>query len=403
MKWSRMPLLILLGGWLISVAAVDSGLGPIHWEGDDALPEVVDTGRVVAVEDEKITPPPPESFAARVARPGVRFLWRPSPDFNRVTGGAMLVDAALSPDGGTVVLLERVGRKGGPFGSRIVFFCPKAERIVNVWSYPERQLSRLFLPDDGERLLVLQEAQPELKQLTRLLSLSLPDGEIVEQSAEWAEAPGDGLYHDGLLWVKDREGAGLRRFSAGDLSAPGRYFTLRGDGGLLAAAPEGGILFHLNTDGVDEWRLANGELQWGRRRELPPGWDPTFLVALGGTDLVAGEAGGDTCYFLNDGQHKLSERSGNCAAWNPKKGLLFLSLEKNDAVGVFRLPERFSAESVAETKRLAPRNTGEVLCLFAVDGADSPVWVVDHRGNIFALELKGRRWTKTILYSSSEE
>ena len=404
MGW-KIPLPVLLALWLAgtATAAADSGLGPIRWEGDTALPEVAETGRVVAVEDEHAAPPPADSFAAQATRPGVRFLWRPSPDFNRVTGGAMLVDAALSPDGGTVLLLERVGRKGGPFGSRIVLFCPKAGRIINVWSYPDRKLTQLLIPDDGERVFALQEAQPELKQATRLLSLSLPDGEIAEESEEWTEMPGDTLYHDGFLWVKDRDGTGLRRFAAGDLTEPGRRFELRESGGLLAAAPEGGLLFHLNAAGVDEWRLANGELQWARRRKVTPGWSPTFLVALGGTELVAGEAGGDTCYWLDEDRHRLSERSGNCAVWNPKKRLLFLSLEKNDAVGLFRLPERFAAESVAETRRLAPRNTGEVLYLFAAEGENAPVWVVDHRGNLFSLELKGRRWSKTMLYSPSEE
>ncbi len=402
MGW-KIPLPVLLALWLIGVSAADSGLGPIRWEGDTALPEVAETGRMVAVDDENVSAPPADSFAARAARPGVRFLWRPSPDFNRVTGGAMLVDAALSPDGGTVLLLERVGRKGGPFGSRIVLFCPKAGRIINVWSYPDRKLTQLLIPDDEERIFALQEAQPELKQAARLLELALPDGAVAEQSAELPGAPGDGLFCDGFLWVKERDGAGLWRFSAGELSSPVRRLALRESGGLLAAAPEGGMLFHLTASGVDEWRLANGELQWGRRRELPPGWEPTFLVALGGTALVAGEAGGDTYYLLDDDRHKLSERSGNCAVWNAKDRLLFLSLEKNDAVGMFRLPDRFAAEATAETRRLAPRNTGEVLYLFAVYGANTPVWVVDHRGNLFSLELKGRRWSKTMLYSPSEQ
>ncbi|MGE4563436.1 MAG: hypothetical protein AB7F32_01075 [Victivallaceae bacterium] len=393
--------LMLMLAAALGFAADETGPGKIRWSGDDKAPKVEATGSVLLIDDDDAMRNTPRgSIAGMVTLPNKKIEWTPSLDPSRSTGGARLCDAVLAPDESAIAILERVGAGEGPFGSRVVFLNLFNSRLANVLTAADRKLSRIaILPGSGQ-VLALQEAQPDLGQSPRLVLLSVRHpGEIIE-SAEFGEPASDWVVAGDQALVKLADSNKLLIFRTDRLGDAPREVNLRWPGGLLFVSADGRVLINV-TDRMIEYRKIDGDefVPW-KVQKLPENFKADFGAVIGrdGESLVIGQSGSCAYFVHGDAIREISSRSGRGAVWNESEKMLVLSLDKNDSLGLVQLPSQLAVTQVTPAGKLRPATLGEVSWIFCTSGNNMPVWVVDHRANVYKMNPTGRRWNKEVIY-----
>lgn len=397
--WMTLLAACIGAGALVAEEALKPGR--IHWEWDDAPPEVKQTGRILLIDDDNgLRGTPPGSFVALAALPGKKIEWMPTVDTTRSTGGARLMDAVLAPDESAILLLERLGEGAGPYGSRLILFNLHNGRIANVFSYPNRRLSQLLMPPGSGRIVALQEAQEALKQPAQLLLLNPRRGGKTVESAPLPGPVSSLAFRDEKIWVKLADSNRMLVFPLDDLESAPQELTLRYPGGKIFFSLDGQVFFNVTEGHIEYRRLDGGELAPWKTLAMPGGYTPDFALPVGpdGDSIVLGKEGGQG-YFVQDGNFReLAGKCGRSATWNITENVLIMGLEKNDSVALYALPQELKPRTQSPAGKLKPPTMGEVAWLFTTTGEDVPVWVVDHRANLYRMTPTGRRWNKQLLY-----
>lgn len=392
--------------WLLPIAFVlngaEQGPGVIHWDEARKKPEVVPTGRIVVFENiDNLRNTPEDCFAAAAALRNRKLEWTPSPDRSRSTGGAMVLDAAVSPDESALILLERTGVEPGPFGARLIVFNLHNGEIVNALEFNDRTFKRIALLPGSTRILALQAAQKELDCPEKLLLIESSTGEIAAESPPVAGAV-SGLAVAGKKILMSLPGSReVLEVDADDLAGRPKVLTLRRPAEFVLVAPGGDWLFSVAAGEVECYRLNDTGAQLDRTVKLPENLRPEFgAVTDGDTPApVLGRAGGRTVVVWGDNCRIIAERSGRAAAWNAEANLLFLNLAARDALAIYPLPGNFAAETESSVGDMTPATRGDIRWLFAGRGLSTPVLVVDHRANVYRMTLAKKRWKKQLIFS----
>ena len=70
-----------------------------------------------------------------------------------------------------------------------------------------------------------------------------------------------------------------------------------------------------------------------------------------------------------------------------------------ESLALYRLPEKSTPSAVVSPRKLKPVNRNDNYRVFPLSGARPRVLQIDHRGNLWLLEIRPRRWVKTALYA----
>ncbi len=397
----KSTLLTMLLGVALSLAAAEAGPGKIHWDGEDKAPKVEATGSVLLIDDDDAFRNTPRgTTAGMVTLAGKKIEWTPSPDPGRSTGGARLCDAVLAPDESAIAMLERVGAGEGPFGSRVVFLNLFNGRIANVLTAADRKFSRIAVLPGSTRVLALQEPQPVLSQGPRLVLLSTRYPDEITESEELPEPASDWAVNGDRAFVKLGDSETLLIYRTDRLTAAPQKCKMREPGGLLLLTADGRILVNVSERMIEYRKIEGSEIAPWKVLKLPDDFKADFGTMVGddGDSLVVGQSGG-RAYFVHGGTiREITARSGRGAVWNDSQKVLVLNLDKNDSIGLVYLPSQLAVTQSSPAGKLRPATLGEVSWIFCASGSTLPVWVVDHRANVYRMNPTGRRWNKEILY-----
>lgn len=388
----------------ITAAAEERGPGVIHWQEERTGGRVEITGKVVEFEElDNLRDTPESSFAARVAWRNTRFEWTPTVDHARSTGGAMLLDAAIAPDRSAVIVLERLGRRDGPFGSRLVVFNLRNDAIVRCVAFTDRMIAALAVIPDSSCLWLLQRAQKALNTEEKLLLYDLAAGEILAESPPLGGEVKSCQVARAGIFVQVAGYDGVLRLDPEAIDAPPKRFAFRGPAGFVRVDEAGRYAVNV-ADGAAELYLLAGDVASRERRVvLPRNFEPDFglLLDLDRPVPVLGEAGGRTVVVWGDSCKTIAERSGRLAVWHAPSRQLLLHLAANNTLARYPLPGDFTAAGEIVSTRLKPVTRGDFLRFFP-DQELASLLVVDTRSNIFRLDQRKKRWQKHLVFHGDE-
>ena len=376
----------------------------IRWEGDTVEAKVVETGRL-EVFDRKAGNPSDATFADRVAEPGKRFLWGPSEDRRRGTGGARVPDAAMSEDGSALLLLETVGADEGPFDTRLVVIDTRSGEIVRVTrlSRKDQHFVKLLTIPGSDDLLLFSSPEKGRQTILRIH----PKGTV--RGAGEFDAVSDAVIHSGKLLLKDQDKPELTCRSLKDLSSE-NTFTTAAPGGFLL--PENRRIVCNLVPGepakIERIVLSGRAIRpEDRFLALPANVNPT-------AGIVFGDGGAPTQVYLAPGGpamlrsggtfHPMGDRISGLAAYHQASGTLFLGLRKNDMVAEFMPAKSTSQLRSTTTGQRQPRTKGENRWYFCDNSQVPSVLILDHRMNFYRMQIptKGRFWKKMLIYTPGE-
>ena len=375
----------------------------IRWEEEKKEIKVEETGRLEVFDRKPKKDVGTDRFADRVADPGKRFLWVPSPDPKRGAGGARIPDAVLSEDRSALILLETVGTDDGPFDTRLVVIDVRSGEIVRVTRLfrKERFVKLLTIPESDDLLLF---SAPEKKRQT--VFRVHPTGP--KRGAGEFDAVSDALILSGKLLLKYQDTPELTCRSLEDLSTKGTFKTAAPGGFLIPESEAVVCNYAPKNPGMIERIAVSGEKPQERERflPLPKNFRPDSAVTFGGETPMQlyFEPGGIAMLRLGQDFHPLAERSSGMAAYHAPSGTLFLGLQKQDMIAEFRPAESTNMLRSSLTGQRSPRTRGEVARIFCDDGKVPAALILDHRANVYRLQLpdKGRSWPKKLLFVPGE-
>lgn len=373
-----------------------------------AKPAVAETGKLLELRDPARTNrenTPPGAQAALVAKPGTVYEWAPSPDRTRITGGADLADAFLSPDETLLVLLEKTGGKEGPNATRVLCWNLLNSRIVNAFLIPERKLAAA-MPIPGEtRFIAIQRAQKELDQFDRLIAIDLRDGTVREESQPFngairsfavgadrtcATVEGD----ENILLIPHREFGAVPKFIRTLVPEP--RLLLSPAGGTLAVYGKGRMELFNTAGGAGTPELLSS-------RELPAGFQPVsgMLPSESGDPLILADADGKALLLSNGLTRPLAKRFSGVAACRVSDGKLFLGIEPKESISLYQLPNETTPLATVSPGGLRPHSRGRNFRLFALSGSGEPELILlDGQANLIRLTVQPRRWKKEMLFTA---
>ncbi len=371
-------------------------------------PAVAETGKLLELKDPSQTNrgnTPPGVLASLAARPGVVYEWTPSPDETRITGGADLTGAFLSPDETLLVILEKVGGKNGPNTTRILCWNLLNNRIVNAFKLPDRKLSGAAPIPGGTLFAAAQAAQKELGQPDRMLTVDLRESRIDRESPPLAGAvrsfaAGPARTYaavegeENILVLSNRDFAGAPQNLRTLVPEP--RLLLSPNGGILAVYGKGRVEF-LKTDtdsGIPE-QLSS--------RELPEGFVPVtgILPADNADTLILADASGKAVLFTNGLERPLTDKFSGVAACRTADRKLFLCIEPKESICLYQLPNETTPLATVSPGELRPHSRGRNFRLFVLTGNKEPELIlIDNQANLFRLAVLPRRWKKEIIFNA---
>jgi len=371
-------------------------------------PVVAETGRLLELPDSAQTNrknTPPGVLGSLVAKPGVVYEWTPSPDQTRITGGADLVDAFLSPDETLLVLLEKLGGKGGPNGTRVLCWNLLNNRLVRAFPIPDRKLAGTRPLPDGPYFVASQRAQKEFDQPDRLVTVDLLNGTINQESQPLKGAVRSFAVGRKQTYATIEGEENIFQFSNRNFSGAPQFIRTLVSEPRLLLSPNGGTLV---VYGKGRLEILNTKTESGlpemlSSRELPEEFPPVFgLLPFDSADtLILADASGQALLFSNGMQRSLTNQFSGIACCRAADRKLFLCIKPKESISLYQLPNETTPSVTVSPNELRPHSRNDNFRLFTLTGsADPMLLLIDNHANIFRLTVQPRRWKKSFLFAS---
>ena len=386
---------VALSGWAESGSAVM--LPPrIHTDDQPEIRRVTPTGKLIEAKlpGASASGAPAGMAAARLARPGRVFRWTPSPDTSRVTGGADLLDAALSPDESLLVLAERIGGAGALNSTRLLLVDLYGGRIVSSWEIERRRLIRIgFIPGENDELWAV--AQGQEGGADQLLRISLNTGRIVAESGPLAFSVLDVAATESGLWTAAAN-HDFYQFDPANPATPPSPVRSQLATPKLLAAPDGSRLTVFGPGRLEIYRvIRNAKPVLASSRPLPSGFNPDHGLAVtpDASGAVLLETGGAARLIAGDSDLPLLAADAAPGCFHQAANLLLIGNRAVDGFCPFSLPATEPGKTVIPGK-LRPDNRNGVFRIFARGAAEAEAVLIDHRANVYLLTFSRRRVKK---------
>ena len=373
-------------------------------------PVVAETGRLLELQDSAQTNrknTPPGVLGSQVAKPGVVYEWTPSPDQTRITGGADLVDAFLSPDETLLVLLEKLGGKDGPNGTRILCWNLLNDRLVRGFGIPDRKLAEARPLPDGPHFVASQRAQKEFDQPDRLVTIDLLSGAIDQESPALSGPVRSFAVGRKQTYASVEGEENILLLSNRNLSGPLQYIRTLVPEPRLLLSPNGGILIIYGKGRLEvlNTNTESGLPEMLSSRELPEDFNPVFaLLPFDNPDtLILADASGKAVLFSNGMQRPLTDQFSGIACCRAAERKLFLCIKPKESISLYLLPNETTPSMTVSPGELRPHSRDDNFRLFSLSSSGEPqLLLIDHHANIFRLTVQPRRWKKSILFSVTQ-
>lgn len=397
--------MLMLTGIALLSAAEKGSPDVIHWDGDNIIDKVQETGHleIFSTADPRSAPNrDADSTAERLAEPGKRFVWIPTEDNSRGAGGAKIPDVSISADQSALFILETVGADNGPFDTRLVILDTQTGEIGRVLRFAKVRYTRILtLPDTDDLLLI---RPPEGKK--QIIDLADPVSGKIRRSHSFPEFSDLLIMGDQLL-VKQKYSPLLSLVDRRTLHPENEIKTTAKGGILLPESPDiVNIVYPGNPAKLERIPMPGSPAIHNEDDillTLPAGFSPEKGLLFGNTRSIQLwlKPGGDAMFRIGKTFHHLAERINGLAVYNRKTQSLFLGLQKRDMLAEFQPEKSTDILRSTITGQLKPRTRGEMRAIFSCNSAKSGVYVLDHRANFYLLQppTKGRSWKKFILFT----
>jgi len=343
---------------------------------------------------------PAGSTAARLSEAGVCFKWTPSPRDTSQIGEADLMDAVLSPDESTLLLVERIGGSDAPNSTRFVFVAVAGGGIVRSIEFPRRRITEVRW-DPAAGLFARQEAQPEFGSPSAFLRISLPDGAVSATSQTLAVPTTDWCIGGGSLWFGE----------------VGEKYFLKLPADTLAGAPEKSRstmiaprplwipaqrqLAIYGNGGVEFYRMKRGVPELVDAVPFPAGFAPQLAVALNAPGEVALLQPGKPALVLAGGAvRRIGNRTGKLLCFLREAALLLVEEQQRNSLLPCKMPLGDPGAPFSPGK-LKPLNRNANFRLLPLSGAGSAALLVDAKANVCRLDLGGKRPKKIMIFEAA--
>ncbi|MBS1368661.1 MAG: hypothetical protein HPZ91_01785 [Lentisphaeria bacterium] len=371
-------------------------------------PAVKETGRLLELRDPNVNNrenTPPGVLAALVAANGVIYDWSPSPDPMRVTGGADLVDAFLSPDESLLALFERTGGKEGPNATRVLCFNLLNSKLVRAFTVADRKLAAAaFVP--GSTLFVApQLAQEAFNQPDRLVAVDLRTGSVKSESLPFEQPVRSFAVNAERSFVTLEKSENILMIPHEAFEAPARQIRTLVREPELLLTPDGSRLVVYGNGRMELYNAAIPVPELLSSREIPEDFKPSRAIAASddASVLVFLDPSGKAYLYAGGIFRALDGKvtgTGCCRLADRK---LFLGIQQKEAVSLYSLPNEVEPQATCAPGELRPRMTGRNFRLFVrTSTAEPELILIDNRANIFELTVKPRRWQKRLLFEAAK-
>jgi len=394
-------LLLLSWSGMLAAALVAGELPKIREGGEVAAPKVEATGELIAIDmpgKDNAADTPPGMAGSVLVQNGKLFKWKPSPVAGRASGGADLLDAAVSPDESMLIVAERIGGAKAPNSTRLIYFNLVNSNIVNSFTVDEQLLRKIvFAGNSNYQLLAVSERNT-------LVLIDLKNGKVIAESTEF-EQPVKTVVSDGkLVWVSLEAGNYFYQLNLDKLGDVKKIRTLAG-GGILLLNDTKNTLVSVNGKRVEFYAVVDGALELQNKSlnianlEIEP--DQGFLLNENSQILLLVQKDKKAFMLLKDAPMEILDRFAGGAAYRPSDNMLFLNSVANESIHLFsKLPAETKAQLVVAPGKLKPFNKNETLFLFALNAKTPELISVDHKGNVWKFKILPRKWEKTAVYAS---
>jgi len=320
------------------------------------------------------------------------FRWKPSPA-GAPMGGADLTDAVLSPDGTLFCVAEQIGGAGNLNSTRLVLINPEKGILGGPMLEEVRVLRLGFLPE-GALLWLLAESGRNTDKAPAFLIYDLTAGKVIARSRPLAFAPGRILSAGESLWVASRNDRTLFRYDLKNFAAePER---LSAPFVISALTPRKQELLAFGEGGGAVYAIRDGKAFQTGSIPVPPGLCPEWCRLMPGEDAVFAVSTADgKGGVLNDGKFSVLRESDAAPGWIfPEGKRLIFGDRQQEFLHPFRLPDLEPDKTVKPGKE-RPATRNRTFCFFALPDKIPSLLQMDERGNVFTVQMDGRRVRKT--------
>ncbi len=393
-----LPLALALMVLTVSVRAGNAPL--IRWEEKPPETEAVRTGKVVRLTDSEKESG--DTFAMRSGKAGVYYMWTPSRDNSRATGGAALLDCRMSADGSALLFLEELGEVDGILGARIIVVNISGGRITAAPEFlKNRIVSIMPLKGSGAKVLALEVLK---NGKSKLLLLDIASGKIMASSPAFSVRANSGMvWYGGRIALISGNGMEIMFFSPEKLGKGGEKFPVEEPVRLLIEGKEQLIMVSegkVSYAVIEEERIKNEQ-----EFMFPKKFSPSFgIISSGGEALLLGEPGGECRIIAGGAPRKILDGCGRAVAWINNADGFALNIMHNDMVELLVSPDFAPVGSKLDPGKMRPSTRGDVRWIFPTDKQSVSMLIADHRANVFVVEQrKGRTWRKNMIYQPLAE
>jgi hypothetical protein len=320
-----------------------------------------------------------------------------TPQWNFIgKGGVRLPSYALSRDKSLLCIVETIGRKEGPFGTRFIFINTYNWHVVHLITDLKHYVTKVRFVPKSNLLLCWAKQQKEMHQPYLLYTMRLHNGSIVEKSSPFKKDLSDILVSPSgkRVVVKLNDSPLLLSLPTNNLQKNMITYKSKNSSGRLMFISR---RRHLILAGDTTYEILTHNLRLLNTLHYPTEFHPTSLSYSSDTDEIFLSQQYKKTYVLT--QHtfqKLTDTlSGKWLYYNETEKTLYVSLAKLGEVARYVGENRKKIKSFYLSK-MRPKTKGEV-DLFTYLKHRNSFLCIDSDGNIYTVYKTKKKWKKFLI------